>query len=361
MPMGAVPGGGRFCDGCGAPIEALALVCSQCQRLVYSDRLKSIANEAASLYQAGNREGARRAWASALPLLPPNSSQADGIGRTIRQLDQEIAAGPADSVRSQIGPPPQEPPSWAKRLGPLGPLVVLFLKFKWMLLFLATKGKFLLLALTNFKMIISMAAFIGLYWALFGWWFAVGFVGSIFIHEMGHYVTVRRYGFSAEGPVFLPGLGAYVRWHGINVDPVVRSRISLAGPLFGLFASLGAYAIYFATGERVWMAVGHVGAYINLFNLIPVAIFDGNSAMTPLSRQHRLAVLITSLAMLFITSEFMFLFIALGTGYRTFFSRDYPQKPSESTAYYYISLLVVLGLLSWYGVRSAVAIRGDLT
>ncbi len=361
MPAGVEPSAARSCGHCGEPLEPLSVICPRCRRLVYSDRLKSIANQAASSYSSGDREGARRAWASALALVPPSSSQADAIQRTIQQLDREIAAGPAGSLRTQLGPPPQEVPSWAKRLGPLGPVVLLILKFKWLLLFVGTKAKLLLLALTNFKMIISMAAFIGLYWALFGWWFAVGFVGSIFIHEMGHYVTVRRYGFAAEGPVFLPGLGAYVRWHGINVDPVVRSRISLAGPLFGLFASIAAYGIYFATGQAVWMAVGHVGAYINLFNLIPVAIFDGNSAMTPLGRQHRLAVLITSLAMLFITSEFMFLFIALGTGYRTFFSRDFPEKGSDSTAYYYISLLVVLGLLSWYGVHSAGGLRADLT
>lgn len=357
MPMAGNAAAGGFCAHCGAAIERLALSCPECHQLVYGDRLKALANQAGSLYAGGNREGARAAWAAAIPLLPPESAQADAIRRTIEQLDTEIAAGPARTASAEIGPPPQHPPSWAKRLGPLGPLIILLMKFKWALLFLATKGKLLLLGLTNFKMILSMAAFLGLYWALFGWWFAVGFVASIFIHEMGHYVTVRRYGFAAEGPVFLPGLGAYVRWHGINVDPVVRSRISLAGPLFGLLASVGAYAIYFATDQPVWMAVGHVGAFINLFNLIPVFVFDGNSAMTPLGRQQRLAVLITALAMLLITSEFMFLFIALGTGYRLFFSRDFPEKPNDATGYYFIALMLVLGLLSWYGVRSAAAMQ----
>jgi Zn-dependent protease len=357
MPTGTASGAVLYCDQCGAPIEPLALSCSKCQRLVYSERLKAIANQAGALYRAGNREGARSAWASAIPLLPPNSTQADAIRRTLERLDQEIAGGPAGSARAEIGPPPQEPPSWAKRLGPLAPLVVLLLKFKWVLLFLATKGKLLLLGLTNFKMILSMAAFIGVYWAMFGWWFAIGFAGSIFIHEMGHYVTVRRYGFAAEGPVFLPGLGAYVRWHGINVDPLVRSRISLAGPLFGMLASIAAYAIYFATEAPVWLAVGHIGAYINLFNLIPVFIFDGNSAMKPLGRQHRVAVLITALSMLFITREFMFLFVGLGTGYRLFFLRDFPEKPSDSTAYYFIFLMIALGLLSWFGASSGIALQ----
>jgi len=326
--------------------------------VVDQDQLKSIAQRAAALYSAGDLEGAHAAWGQALAVLPAQSPQYESVIRTIRQLESEIAA--RRGLAGQVVPGAEAPPknqasSWGKRLGPLGAAGALLAKYKW-LAFMVTKGKFLLFGLTKLKTILSLLAFLGIYWAMFGWWFAVGFVGSIFLHEMGHYVMVRRYGFAADGPVFLPGFGAYVRWRGANVDPVVRARISLAGPFFGLLAALASLLVYYATGAGVWLAVAHVGAWINLLNLIPVFIFDGHSAMTPLSRQERMAVLGVALAMLLITSEFVLLFIALGVGYRLY-QRDYPQQPSQTTAYCFIGLMVVLGFLSWFSAYSAEAMR----
>jgi Zn-dependent protease len=203
---------------------------------------------------------------------------------------------------------------------------------------------------------LSVAAFLGIYWALFGWWFALGFVLSIAAHEMGHYLVVRRYGFAAELPVFIPGIAAYVRWQGAGVDPVVRARISLAGPLFGLFAALISYGAYQSTGHGVWLAVAHTGAWINLLNLIPVMIFDGASAMNALGKQERMAVLLVSLALWALLSENVFLFVALATGYRLY-KKDFPAQSSQATAYYYVALLVALGVLSYLSYQSAGAMR----
>ena len=240
----------------------------------------------------------------------------------------------------------------AKKLGPLGALLAFLAKFKTVGLLFLTKGKLLLLGLTNIKALLSILAFVGIYWALYGWWFAVGFFVSIFIHEMGHYVTVKRFGFAASAPVFIPGLGAYVRWQGVDVDPVTRNRISLAGPLFGLFAAMCSYFIFNLTGNGVWLAVAHTGAFINLFNLIPIFMFDGGAAFLALGRQERIAVTVVSAALWFFLNEFVFLFIALGAGYRVI-RKDYPQQPSQSSAYYFICLLIVLGLFDWWMLQSA--------
>ena len=350
----------NFCGQCGQTLTNGNLACNSCGQLVYADQLKAIAKRAGAFYSGGDVESALAAWREALPLLPPHSQHYDSVVRTIRHLEGEIAARRGIVIQpaatpGQGGSGQGSGAAWTKRLGPVGAAGALLMKYKW-LAFLLTKGKFVLLGLTNLKTVLSLFAFVGIYWALFGWWFAVGFVGSIFLHEMGHYITVRRYGFAADGPVFLPGFGAYVRWRGANVDPVVRSRISLAGPLYGLLAALVSMLIYFATGAGVWLAVAHVGAWINLLNLIPVLIFDGQTAMTPLSRQERVAVLVVSLAMLVITGEFIFVFIAAGTGYRIY-RRDFPQQPDQFTAYYFIGLMTLLGFLSWFSTYSAEAMR----
>ena len=65
--------------------------------------------------------------------------------------------------------------------------------------FIALLGnlKFLLLGLTKAGTMFSMLLAFGVYWTAWGMWFALGFVLSIYVHEMGHVVALRRYGSDA--------------------------------------------------------------------------------------------------------------------------------------------------------------------
>jgi Zn-dependent protease len=55
----------------------------------------------------------------------------------------------------------------------------------------------------------------------------------ILVHELGHFIAVRRRGLSADLPMFIPGFGAYVRWNAAGVTTTTRALVSLAGPLAG--------------------------------------------------------------------------------------------------------------------------------
>lgn len=288
---------------------------------------------ARQLAALGQLAAARDHWAAALKLLPPESNQHRGVQREIDNLNARLS--------------PARKTDWKKRLGPLGVLIAALIKFKTFLLLLLTKGKFL----------ISILAFVGLYWAMFGWWFAVGLAGSVLLHELGHYFMVRRFGFSAELPMFLPGFGAYVKWNGANVDPGVRAQISLAGPLFGLISGLIAYGIFVSTQQGVWLAVAQFAGWLNLLNLIPVLIFDGAPAMNAMGRQERFGVLIASVVLWLILHELLFLLVAIGTGYRIW-KRDFPQQPNHGIAYYFVALIAGNGLLSWYCMNQGRALYG---
>jgi Zn-dependent protease len=332
-------------------------------------RIEELSARSLEQLSKGEYRAARDTLAALAGSLPADSQVRTGILQAISTLTFHLTAGSAPPpalidrfvslVRQAVAGPVAMPlrprktsSSTAKKLGPIGIALAFLAKFKTVGLLFATKGKLLLLGLTNFKAMISVLAFVGVYWALYGWWFAIGFFGSIFIHEMGHYIVVRRYGFAANAPVFLPGIGAFVSWRGESVTPAVRARISLAGPLFGFAAAVACYFVFAATGAGVWLAVAHVGAFINLFNLIPVFIFDGGSAFVPLGRQERVAVLAISLALWFFLSEFVFLFIGLGAGYRLL-RRDHPPVGNQSVAYYFIALLIGLGLFDWWMLQTA--------
>jgi Zn-dependent protease len=293
------------------------------------EQLEQLANRARQLAALGQLHAAREHWVAILNLLPVDSPQRRGVVREIEKLDGRIS-------------PPVRKTDWKKRLGPLGILVAALAKYKTLALVLLTKGKFL----------ISILAFVGLYWSLFGWWFALGLTGSILMHEMGHYIIIRRRGFAADLPVFIPGLFAYVKWRGQNVDPGVRAQISLAGPLFGFLSGLIAYALFRSTGQGVWLAVAQFAGWLNLLNLIPVSIFDGGSAMYALGKMDRLLILIVSVLLWWFTNEYVFLFVALGTAYRLW-KRDFPAESNQGIAYYFASLVAANGLLSWFCLKQA--------
>ena len=52
--------------------------------------------------------------------------------------------------------------------------------------------------------LLSMAVAVVVYTTLYGWRFAIGLVLSIYVHEMGHVVWLRRYGIPASAPYRMP-------------------------------------------------------------------------------------------------------------------------------------------------------------
>jgi len=229
--------------------------------------------------------------------------------------------------------PQDKPPHpWAKRLGPLAPLALLL-----------AKGKTLLFALFKLKFLFSFVAFLGLYWALYGAWFGIGFAVMILLHEMGHFAEVKRRGLPADMPVFLPGLGAYVKWQGLGVSAEVRALISLAGPAAGLLAAYIAAALFWRTANPLWAALAHTGAWLNLINIIPVWMLDGNGAIQPLDKIGRVSLLVFSGLLFWWSGEATLLFLAAGFAWQLY-RKEIPSEGSVAVQLYYAALL---GALAW--------------
>src|SRR5690348_11995493 len=254
-------------------------------------------------------------------MLPGNSQQADWIRNHLAEISKQVDAADASA---------QNKKKWAKRLGPLGPIAVVLAKAKAVIPFLF-KLKFLL----------SFAGFIGIYWALWGPKFGIGFAVLILIHEMGHFIDVKRRGLPVDMPVFLPGLGAYVRWQAMGVSLATRAAISLAGPLAGWLASAACVFIWWKTGNPMWADLARVGAWLNVLNLIPIWILDGGTAASALGRMERFLLLALGLALWFILGERVFLLVAAGAAYRLF-TKDIPAEPSRAITAYYLTVVVIL-------------------
>jgi Zn-dependent protease len=142
------------------------------------------------------------------------------------------------------------------------------LKTLLLLLHAAKLGKILL---TSGTMLISVIA----YSWLFGWWYAVGFVALIFVHEMGHYVAARRRGLDVGAPTFIPFVGAWIQLKEMPHNAETEAYVGIAGPLAGTLGALGCFYLSRYYDNQLLLALAYAGCFINLFNLIPLRPFDG--------------------------------------------------------------------------------------
>ncbi|HEY7406120.1 MAG TPA: site-2 protease family protein [Candidatus Angelobacter sp.] len=275
----------------------------------------------------GDLLGARERWLACLPLLPPKSKQAAWIRDHVRELE----------TRGVVAPPSGHPtaaprPKWAKWLGPLAPVAIFLAK--------------VFPAIFKLKFLFSFAAFFALYWSVWGWKFGLGFAVSILIHEMGHFIDVKRRGLPAEMPVFLPGLGAYVRWKALGVSLETRAAISLAGPLAGFLASAICGLLWYKTGNGLWSALARTGAWLNIINLAPIWILDGGSAAYALSKLQRGTILVVSAVLGYALHDVVFWIVAACAGFRLF-THDEPEEPSSFITAYFVVVLVCLAVVLW--------------
>lgn len=141
--------------------------------------------------------------------------------------------------------------------------------------------KFGKVLLTGGTMLISLVAYA---W-VFGWRYAAGFVGLIFVHEMGHYLAARQRGLNVGAPTFIPFVGAWIELKELPHDAETEAYVGLGGPLVGTLGALICYFVARRMGhEGNWLlAVAYSGFFLNLFNLIPLSPLDGGRITAVLS------------------------------------------------------------------------------
>lgn len=129
----------------------------------------------------------------------------------------------------------------------------------------------------------TMLLSIGVYAAMFGWQYAVGFVALLLIHEMGHYAAARHRGLDVGLPTFIPFVGAWVELKDLPHDAETEAYVGMAGPLVGSAGALACFYLARDQGSSLLLALAYSGFFLNLFNLIPLAPFDGGRITAAIS------------------------------------------------------------------------------
>jgi Zn-dependent protease len=118
---------------------------------------------------------------------------------------------------------------------------------------------------------------------VFGWWYAVGFVVLLFIHEMGHFLAARKRGLNVGLPTFIPFVGAWIQLKEQPMDAETEAFVGIAGPMLGSAAAFVCYMLARETGSGLLMALAYAGFFLNLFNLIPLSPLDGGRIVSVIS------------------------------------------------------------------------------
>lgn len=313
------------CPACGAALAPGSLTCAQCQALAHAPRLEALAASARQHEESGELVAARKQWQEALELLPADSSQSAWVRDKLTEL-----------ARDGRGPQQKNSPAWVRRLGPLAPVVLFLLKGK------------VFLSLLKFPFLLSFVAFAGIYWGLYGARFGIGFAVLILVHELGHFIEIRRRHLSAELPMFIPGLGAYVRWTAAGVSAETRALVSLAGPLAGACGAALCALLWLRTQDRLWVALASFSAFINVMNLIPVWSLDGGQAIAAVNRVGRICIALAALLCAAYFSQPLLLLVAGAAAFRAY-GKEVPAEmpsPGYGVAAYFIALLAGLTYLS---------------
>jgi membrane-associated protease RseP (regulator of RpoE activity) len=168
--------------------------------------------------------------------------------------------------------------------------------------------------------------------------FAVTLLTILGVHELGHYVTARRYGAAVSLPYFIPApmlfgtFGAIIRMRSPVRDRNALFDIAAAGPLAGLLVALpalvlglawshvaatpvgagfGGFGYSLLTRMFVYLRFGELGAgatilthpmadaawvgcFVTALNLVPVGQLDGGRIAYALSARRHRALGITS-------------------------------------------------------------------
>jgi Zn-dependent protease len=183
----------------------------------------------------------------------------------------------------------------------------------------ALAGLAFLLKFGALKTVLTLLLSFGAYFFVFGPWFAAGLVLMILVHEMGHVVEIRRQGMAASAPLFIPFFGAAIFQRQHPTDALKQAQIGIAGPIAGTVGATVAFVlagtVYKGTGaEDILLLWAYLGFFINLFNLIPLGMFDGGWILAVVSKWFQVVGLVALVLLVAVVgfSPILLIFALLG-------------------------------------------------
>jgi len=104
----------------------------------------------------------------------------------------------------------------------------------------------------------------------------------LFIHEMGHFIAMKVFGYNGVNMFFIPLMGAMVTGQKDRISQMQRAIIVLAGPVPGVLIGCGIIAYAQTIGHAGAAVAGFMFLLINVLNLLPLDPLDGGKLIETL-------------------------------------------------------------------------------
>jgi stage IV sporulation protein FB len=100
-------------------------------------------------------------------------------------------------------------------------------------------------------------------------------VSVLFIHELGHYLLMKRYKYQDLRMLFIPLMGAFVQGSKLNYSQKESFLVIAAGPFPGVI--LGLFCLHFSVAYQLsWLLeLSFLFLFLNVINLFPIDPLDG--------------------------------------------------------------------------------------
>ncbi len=107
------------------------------------------------------------------------------------------------------------------------------------------------------------------------WGFIAMIVGVLLIHETGHFIAMKSFGYKNVKMFFIPFFGAAVSGRPERVASWKQVVTYLAGPIPGILLAVPLVILGIAMQNKTVLEFAGLLLFLNAFNLIPIIPFDG--------------------------------------------------------------------------------------
>ncbi len=103
--------------------------------------------------------------------------------------------------------------------------------------------------------------------------------GIVLLHESGHFIAMKYFGYTDVKIFFIPLLGGFVSGAPRKISQWQRVVTLFAGPAPGILLGTGMLLLYQQTGDRLYYQLSFFLMALNAFNLLPVSPLDGGQLL----------------------------------------------------------------------------------
>ncbi|MBU2020053.1 MAG: hypothetical protein KJ941_10460 [Bacteroidetes bacterium] len=125
--------------------------------------------------------------------------------------------------------------------------------------------------------VFSMVLFVGSFLWFFqdSIWFVLSLLLVLLIHELGHFLFMKKFNYKNVRMLFVPFMGAFVQGNKEKYSQKESFLVVLAGPIPGLIIGLSLFYYAIHTQNAMFLTLSFLFILLNEVNLLPLDPLDG--------------------------------------------------------------------------------------